>query len=268
MEDRIGTDFIKFLGTAGARIVVAKQLRASGGMWYSLLGVNVLVDPGPGCLVRCVSSKPKMDPMKLDAIILTHRHLDHAADVNVMIEAMTEGGFKKRGALYAPEDALTEDPVVFQYVRSYISHIEIVKEGGRYQLSDTVSFETPIKHHHPSETYGINFSTPKYTISLIVDTRYFPELLKYYKGDILIVNVVRYTVDKDTKKWLYHLSIRDVKEIVTALKPKVTILNHFGMTMVKAQPRVVAEQLSKETGLRIIAAGDGMKFNLADIESW
>ena len=206
-----------------------------------------------------------MDPMKLDAIILTHRHLDHAADVNVMIEAMTEGGFKKRGVLFTPEDALTEDPVVFKYVRNYISRIEIIKEGGRYKLSDTVTFETPLKHHHPSETYGINFFTSKYTISLIVDTRYFPELLKHYKGDVLIINVVRYTVDKDMKTWLYHLSIRDVKEIVMALKPKVTILNHFGMTMIKAQPRVVAEQLSKETGLKIIAAGDGMKFNLIPV---
>ena len=94
MNDTSETDFIKFLGTAGARIVVSKQLRASGGMWYSLDGYNVLVDPGPGCLVRCISSRPKMDPMKLDAIILTHRHLDHAADVNVMIEAMTEGDLK------------------------------------------------------------------------------------------------------------------------------------------------------------------------------
>ncbi|MEP9411989.1 MAG: MBL fold metallo-hydrolase [Candidatus Brocadia sp.] len=265
MKDITETDFIKFLGTAGARIVVSKQLRASGGMWYSLQGFNVLVDPGPGCLVRCISSRPKMDPMKLDAIILTHRHLDHAADVNVMIEAMTEGGFKKRGTLYTPEDALTEDPVVFKYVRGYISQIELIKEGGRYKLSDKVFFETPLKHHHPSETYGINFFTPLYTISLMVDTRYFPELLKYYKGDVLIINVVRYTVDKDTRSWLYHLSIADVKEIVTTLKPKVTILNHFGMTMLKAQPRMVAEGLSRETGLKIIAAGDGMKFSLADI---
>ncbi len=265
MKNTAETNFIKFLGTAGARIVVSKQLRASGGMWYSLQGHNILVDPGPGCLVRCISSKPKMDPMKLDTIILSHRHLDHAADVNVMIEAMTEGGFKKRGILYVPEDALTEDPVVFKYVRSYLSQIKILKEGERYQLSDTVSFETPLKHQHPSETYGINFFTPRYTISLIVDTRYFSGLLKYYKGDVLIINVVRYTVDRDTKNWLYHLTIRDVKEIISTLKPKITILNHFGMTMIKAQPHAVAEQLSKETGLKVIAAGDGMKFDLTSV---
>ncbi|MCF6147371.1 MAG: MBL fold metallo-hydrolase [Candidatus Kuenenia sp.] len=262
MKEAPQTDFIKFLGTAGARVVVSKQLRASGGIWYSLHGYNVLVDPGPGCLVRCISSRPKMDPMKLDAIILSHRHLDHAADVNVMIEAMTEGGFKKRGTLYTPEDALTEDPVVFHYVRSYITQIHIIKEGGCYQLSDDVSFQTPLKHHHPSETYGINFTTPDYTISHIVDTRYFPDLLKFYKGDVLIINVVRYNVDRDTKKWLYHLTIRDVKEIVTTLKPKTTILNHFGMTMLKAHPHKVAEQLSDETGLNIIAANDGLRFNL------
>jgi len=157
MENTSETDFVKFLGTAGARIVVSKQLRASGGMWYSLQGFNVLVDPGTGLLVGAFQADRRWTPMKLDAIILTHRHLDHAADVNVMIEAMTEGGFKQRGALYTPEDALTEDPVVFQYVRSYILQIEIIREGGRYKLSDTVSFETPLRHQHPSETYGINF---------------------------------------------------------------------------------------------------------------
>jgi len=105
----LSSNFIKFLGTGGARFVVSKQLRASGGIWLSYQGTQVIIDPGPGALVKALSSRPKLDPAKLDGIILTHRHLDHASDVNIMIEAMTKGGFKKKGTLFAPADALDSD---------------------------------------------------------------------------------------------------------------------------------------------------------------
>ncbi|MDD5771107.1 MAG: hypothetical protein PHO81_02585, partial [Candidatus Omnitrophica bacterium] len=58
-------NFIKFLGTAGARFVMIKQLRASGGLWVSSGQANVLIDPGPGSIVRCAASRPKLDPGKL-----------------------------------------------------------------------------------------------------------------------------------------------------------------------------------------------------------
>ena len=56
------TNYIKFLGTAGARFVMIKQLRASGGLWVSSGETNILIDPGPGSIVRCASSRPKLDP--------------------------------------------------------------------------------------------------------------------------------------------------------------------------------------------------------------
>ncbi len=85
MAGEKGTDFLKFLGTGGARFVVSQQLRASGGIWLSFQGTQLLIDPGPGALVKCLSSQPKLDPFKLDGIVLTHRHLDHVADVNILI---------------------------------------------------------------------------------------------------------------------------------------------------------------------------------------
>ena len=89
------SDTITFLGTAGARFVVTKQFLASGGAWLNLGGTEILLDPGPGCLVG--ATKRKLDPAKLKAIILSHKHLDHSGDINIMIEAMTEGGWRQRG---------------------------------------------------------------------------------------------------------------------------------------------------------------------------
>ena len=254
--------FIKFLGTAGARFVVMKQLRASGGVWLSVGRTNLYIDPGPGALIRCLNSKPRMEPSTLDGILLTHKHLDHSGDVNVMIEAMTGGGFKKRGILFAPSDALEEDPVVLKYLRDYVEKVEILKENSEYQIGE-IHFATAKRHHHRVETYGLNFKTSPHTVSLITDTKFFPELPNLYRGEVLVIHVVRLKPIVDEP--IDHLSVEDVKTIVKKTKPKLTILTHFGMTMIKAKPWVVAAELEKELGLKVLAASDGMKLNLEEV---
>jgi phosphoribosyl 1,2-cyclic phosphodiesterase len=248
---------IKFLGTAGARFVVMKQLRASGGIWLTLDDTNVMIDPGPGSLVRCISSKPKLNPMDLDGIILTHRHIDHSNDINIMIEAMTNGGFKKKGVVFAPRDALQEDPVILKYAREQVEHIEILKEKGKYQVGN-ISFETPIRMKHGVETYGLNIRGKTISISLITDTDYFTGLASHFTGDILIVNVVMLE-DKST---IEHLCLHEAEQIIKANKPRLAILTHFGMGMVKAKPWEIAEQLTKKLGIQVIAARDGMEVDL------
>lgn len=230
-----------------------RQLRASGGLWIRSGATNVLVDPGPGSLVRCAASKPKLDPTTLDAVILTHRHLDHANDINVMIEAMTEGGFKKRGIVFAPEDAFGEDPVILRHAQGYIGKIELLKERSSYRVGD-LSFETTGRLRHPCATYGLKFCMDQTTVSLIADTEYFQGLEKEFETDTVIINVVF----AQPRPGIQHLNFDDVKKIVSALKPKKTVLTHFGLTMLNAKPHALAKQLSWETGLDIVAATDGM----------
>ena len=257
--------FIKFIGTAGARFVVTKQLRSSGGVWMSVGETNLYIDPGPGAPVRCLKSKPKLEPSTLDGILLTHKHLDHSGDVNVMIEAMTEGGFKKRGLLFAPEDALEEDPVVLRYLRNYVENVIVLKESAEYRIGE-ISFSTAQKHRHRVETYGINFKIKPHSLSLISDTKFFPDLPNLYRGEILIIHVVRLKPVVDEP--IEHLSVEDVKTILKKAKPKLTILTHFGMTMIRAKPWEVASELEKELGLKVIAASDGMKLDLErDLEN-
>ena len=250
---------ITFLGTAGARFVVTRQFLASGGAWLTLGNTQILLDPGPGSLVQ--AAKRKLDPVKLDAVILSHKHLDHSGDINIMIEAMTDGGTKKRGMVFAPGDALNQDPVILSYLRSYPQSIQVLTEGGSYKIND-VSFKTPVRHKHPVETYGFIFQTPRHTFSWITDTRYFENLAGYYEGDLLIINVVRLKPGAP----LDHLSLPEVKSIIEELRPRVAILTHFGMTMWRAKPWELAQELTEETGVAVIAARDGLKFDLAQLD--
>jgi ribonuclease BN (tRNA processing enzyme) len=252
-------DSITFLGTAGARIMVANQMLASGGMWLNLEGTEILIDPGPGCIVQ--STKRKLRAEKLSAIILSHRHLDHSADANIMVEAMTQGGFKSHGWLFAPADSLEVEPVVFSYLRSYLDGIEVLKEGNSYSI-DNIYFSTPIRHIHSVETYGMVFRTNKHTFSYISDSRYFDGLCQSYGGELLIINVVflepRPAVD--------HLSLPEAKHIIAELKPRVAVLTHFGTPMWRAKPWEIAENLSQQIGVRVLAARDGMRFDLAQLD--
>ena len=85
---------------------------------------QIHVDPGPGALVRALSHVPPCNPRELDAIVLSHKHLDHSGDVNALIEAMTSGGFRRRGAVLAPADAFDDEPVVLPYALRFVERLE------------------------------------------------------------------------------------------------------------------------------------------------
>ena len=178
-----------------------------------------------------------------------------------MTEAMTQGGLKHRGRLFLPADALENEPVIFSYLKNYLEGVEILEEGKTYSTGE-VSFTTPVRHIHPVETYGIIFRAAGHDFSYIADSRYFDGLCHSYSGDLLIINVVR--LENDNRP-IDHLSVADAGHIIGELKPRVAILTHFGMNIWRAKPWEIAQRLSQETGVRVLAARDGMRFELSQL---
>jgi len=243
-------DQVVFVGSGGGRMTTALQARSTGGLWIVLDGTRLCVDPGPGALVHVRSRALSLDPTRLDAIVLTHKHLDHSGDINAMIEAMTEGGTRPRGRVLAPRDAYEEDPVILQYVRKYAGEIGVLEPGGRYPIGDMV-LETPLRLRHPVETYGLRLVGRRHTIGLIACTGYFPELETAFRTDLLILNVV-FRNPRDE----IHLAVPDAQRLIAAIRPRLAVITHFGLTMVRARPWELAETLSRETGVRVLAARD------------
>jgi phosphoribosyl 1,2-cyclic phosphodiesterase len=249
-------DQVIFVGSGGGRMTTASQARATGGLWIILDGVRLHVDPGPGALVHLRSRALALDPARLDAIILTHKHLDHSGDVNAMIEAMTEGGTRPRGRVLAPRDAYEDDPVILQYVRKYAGETGVLEAGGRYLFGDVV-LETPLRLRHPVETYGLRLTGRRRTIGLIACTGYFPELETAFRTDLLILNVV-FRNPRDE----IHLALPDARRLVAAIRPRLAVITHFGLTMVRGRPWELAEALTQETGVRVLAARDHWRLPL------
>lgn len=245
---------VKFLGTAGARYVMATQLRSSAGIYMEVNGKKIIFDPGPGTLVRMAHSRPKLNPFSLNAVVLSHLHLDHTGDVNAILDAMTEGAKRKRGFLFAPAQCIKgEDKVVLPYLINSVNVVEL-KEKTDYEV-DGLKLQTSIAHDHGVETYGIKIPFSDGKVCFMVDTRFSEKLLKSY-GDCtyFVVNVVL----KECRKHIKHICLEDVKKIALTLKPRGIIMTHFGMGMLRARPWELAEELSKQTGVDIKAASDGM----------
>ena len=247
---------VYLLGTAGARYVVAKQLRASAGTVLEDDGEFLLIDPGPGTIVHL--AKHKIPVEKIRNILVSHKHLDHSADLNVIVDAITEGTFKKRGRLFIPKEAWDEGALL-SYLREALAETIFLAEKEAYQTTK-FSFKTTKKLLHSAETYGFIFNLKDgKSLGFLVDTAFFEELISEFQGvNYLIVNVVRY----EPKEGVLHLSVQDVRKLLASLRPELTVITHFGMTMLRANPFKVAKDLSSELNLKVVAAYDGLRLTL------
>ncbi len=254
---------VRFLGTGGARFVVAKQIRASGGIWFRFAPddgdgrvTQMHVDPGPGALVRATSAVPPCEPTQLDALLLSHKHLDHAGDINVMIEAMTTGGWMRRGALLAPRDAFEGEAVIFPYASKFVATRHVLEaSSGPYHVND-VAIRTSVAHQHGVQTYGLHFTYRGTTVSYLPCGRYFEGLAEDYaahRPDVLIVNVLRF---RDSMK-VDHLNFDEARHVFAVVRPKVGVMTHFSTRMLEQNPERLANEIEDELGFRVYAAYDG-----------
>jgi phosphoribosyl 1,2-cyclic phosphodiesterase len=243
---------LTFMGTAGARFMVAKQLAASGGLYIEEGNTRISLDPGPGAIVQY--AKRKVDLTKLDAIVISHRHLDHSNDVNVMIEAMTDGGFRHRGRLYCPSDALNNDPVVLNYIRSFPQEIVTLEPETEYAVGD-VTFTTTPRHLHQVETYGFRFGN---RLGWVTDSAYYDGIAEQHKADVMVIHLVL----MECRAGLPHLCLDDAERIIREAKPRLAILTHYGMTVWRAHPWELAADLTQRIGTEVKAARDGMSLEL------
>ncbi len=248
-----------FLGTAGGRTITFKKIRNSGGFLLKTKENLLHIDPGPGAFVYFFNTP--FEPWKdLTAIVLSHLHLDHSADVNTMLESATESGKRKGVKLFAPFDALEgENKVVLSYIRRFVDAY-ILKEGKKFNLKDLELETLFLQKHHNVEVYSLMFSSEGKRVIYIPCGRFEKSWLEKipFGVDLIIFNSTFYR----RRPNIDHLSVEDVKEILKFVKPKRAVITHYSKEILLKIPNKVAEEISKETGVKTIAAEENMVIDI------
>jgi phosphoribosyl 1,2-cyclic phosphodiesterase len=252
---------IVFLGTGGGRFTTITQKRQTGGIRIISKRLNIHIDPGPGALIYSLGAG--LNPQKLDAVLVSHRHPDHCSDAEILVEAMTRGMLKKRGVLAAPPNILrgnTETgPTISTYHQQMIGKLITVKPEVNFLVGDTKVAATKTRHTDP-EAVGFRLEIPKVgTIGYTGDTEYFKGIEKKYTGArILIISVMRPL----GSPWTGHMTPEEAIKIVDAVKPEMAVATHFGMKMLYSGPNSEIKLIEEKTGVPTVAASDGMKLTI------
>lgn len=241
------------------------QKRMTGGFRIEDIdGKNIHIDPGPGALVRTYQFG--LNPMKVNILLVSHSHTDHYNDAEVILEAMTRGMTRKKGTVVGSRSVIEGyerwGPCISKY---HLSKPEVVvmdaKDHKRFGKLDLTATKTL---HGDPKAVGFKLEYDNFTISYTSDTEYFPELQKHHKGaDVLIASVIR----AGSERIKGHMSVDDFEALVKEVSPKLAIMTHLGMKFIMEYPEREAQRVTRNTGIKTIAARDGMSIYLDDLKT-
>ncbi|KRG16655.1 hypothetical protein ACA30_00550 [Virgibacillus soli] len=199
---------------------------ASSGYLLEHEGFRLLVDCGSAVLSQL---QYYLKPTELDAVIISHYHPDHVADIGVLQHALiiakyTEG-FSRNLPIYGHE----EDQAGFAALTYKNLTTGMVYKGD--QLLHIGPFQIEfIETVHPVPCYAMRIKAGSKTLIYTADTAYFPELAEFAKGADLILCESNYY--KDMKEAAFNHMTSDqagqLARLANAKKLVLTHLPHFG----------------------------------------
>lgn len=160
-----------------------KANEASSGYLISEDGFQLLIDCGSGVLSKLQNYTK---PAELDAVILSHYHADHIADIGVLQHALLIDSFtmktrKEPLPIYGHQESEEFSTLTYKNITA----------GVAYPPSEEIQIgpfkATFLKTNHSVPCFAMRLEANSHTIVYTADTAYKEEMIEFAKGaDILL----------------------------------------------------------------------------------
>jgi len=262
--------------------------RAGAGYIVSLGGQpRILVDAGPGTFVR--AGEAGVDLSRVDIVLLTHLHVDHAAELPGLIKAriVSERGdlqfkiFGPPGSPGGPDaarfpsttqfvDMLFGARGAFSYLRDFAGHLTLhaqnVERSGQPHVllnADGCTVAAATGHHGdaPSVIYRIDYQGQSITFSGDMDAAGHAALVRLARNtDVLVFDsVVLDPPGSPPVLYTLHTAPHDIGRIAQRAAAKKLLLSHLNPAIDAARDAVRASIQGSYDG-PIEFARDGLRY--------
>lgn len=199
-----------------------KVNEASSGYLIEHNGFHLLVDCGSGVLARLQNY---ILPEELDAVILSHYHSDHIADIGVLQHARLIQGFLGKPSPNLPIYAHSLNKQEF----TKLTYKEITKGiayDSNFSLSVGPFIISFIETAHPVPCYAMRIETEKGIIVYTADTSFKNELIDFSRNSDLLLCECNLYGEQDGSG-IGHMTSYDAGSLATRAGVKQLVLTHL-----------------------------------------
>lgn len=231
-----------------------KKNEASTGYLLEADDFKLLIDCGSGVLSKLQNFVP---PEKLNAVILSHYHPDHIADIGVLQHARLIQGLLKGKPDTLPIYANSANQSEFKK----LTYKDITK-GVAYQPENTINIGPFtirfLLTNHPVPCYAMRIETGGSSIVYTGDTAYKKEFISFAKDTDILLSECNFYAHQDGKN-AGHMNSTDagiLAQSANAGKLILTHLPHYG------DVQQLAQEASNHFTGEIVLAEEGLTVTL------
>ncbi|MCB9076690.1 MAG: DUF1670 domain-containing protein [Anaerolineaceae bacterium] len=235
---------------------------------YALRATSKLFLLDCGAPVSSLLYKHDLDPLDVRALFLSHWHMDHVANLGLLLTQNHLLNRSRALKIYGPRGTrskiqrLLEDSFVLPDELSYSLKVTTVKSNETYteSLLQATFFRT---QHLENAKYKTHFGRKAAAYGMIIDG---PGWRMVYSGDLVSPHELSPYIEKCDLliHEMAHHRPEEVAEFVAAAKIPHVLISHIGLEYDQT-PEAIREAFAKYYNGDLMIAEDGMKLRLSQV---